>query len=135
MTAARRAEIGAVVMRGMTGSTLAGVNVSGNHVSRIKVSPLQDVHLSAFLLDPFQTPESDMSYLLRRHRHMCAYARAYSGGNEADFRREFLCQYRPMRDYWDNEELTAQGQMFRSDVSQFPPVWWTSLAEKQLRDI
>ena len=122
MPAARRAEIMGVFMRRMTGSTPAGVNVSKNHVSRIKVSLLQDVHFSAFLLDPSLTPENDAPYLMRLHRHMCAYALAYSGGNEADFRREMLRQYKLIRDYWDNEELTSQRQMFQSDVSQFPLV-------------
>ena len=33
-----------------------------------------------------------------------------------------------MRDYWDNERNTAQGQLFRADVAQFPLVWWANRA-------
>ena len=135
MTAARSSDIGALFMRRMTDSTLVIVNVRGNHVSRIKVSLLQDVHFSAFVLEPGQTPENDAPYLMRLHGHMCADAREYSRSNESYFRRELLCRYKLIRYYWDTEELTAQGQMFQSNVSQFPLVWWTSLADEQFRDI
>ena len=126
LTLSRRAEVVSVFMRRMNGTNLMAGGKS--QLSRIKVTLLQDVHFSAHLLDPSQAPENDAPYLMRLHKHMCAYARAYRGSTEADFRRELLPEYKLVPDYWDNERNTAQGQLFQADVAQFPLVWWASMA-------
>lgn len=126
LTVARRDEVVAVSKHRMNGTNLSAG--SSAQVSRIKVTLLQDVHFSALLLDPNQAPENDAAYIMRLHKQICAYARAFWGSSEAEFRWELLREYKLVPDYSDNERNTAQGQLFQGDVAQFRSVRWANMA-------